>query len=166
MNTIDPSDFRNTSCNQGVSATVSGAAFGHRAYGPAEASIVGANLNKQLGPEYISQRQGPGGTKLNYLEGWKAVDLANEIFGRRGRFQRNPGLSITRLPGFNGWANSIMDTAIDYVRVHWSNYANWSQSLNVFPQVDQENGKWSTGISINLRVTLKDGTYHEVRACR
>lgn len=57
-----------------------------------------ATLSKQLGPEYISQRPGPGGTKLSYIEGWKAINLANEIFG------------------FDGWASSITSLTVDYVR--------------------------------------------------
>ncbi|KAI9017323.1 hypothetical protein BC832DRAFT_527575 [Gaertneriomyces semiglobifer] len=84
---------------------------------------MGANLRKQLGPEYISSRPGPGGGKVYYLEGWKSTQLANEIFG------------------FNGWSHSIVDITLDYV--------------------DKNEGKISLGISAVVRVTLKDGTYHE-----
>lgn len=56
-------------------------------------------LNQRLGPEYLSQRPGPGGgPKLTYIEGWKVVDLANEVFG------------------FNGWSTSVTSLDIDYVR--------------------------------------------------
>ena len=41
-------------------------------------------LNKKLGPEYLSTRQGGGGTKLTYIEGWRVINLANEIFGYNG----------------------------------------------------------------------------------
>ena len=55
-------------------------------------------LNQRLGPEYLSQRPGPGGgPKLKYIEGWKVVDLANEVFG------------------FNGWSTSVTSLDIDYV---------------------------------------------------
>ena len=48
-----------------------------------------AKLNQKLGPEYISQRPGPGGgPKLTCVEGWKGINLANEVFG------------------FNGWSSS------------------------------------------------------------
>ena len=44
-----------------------------------------AKLNKKLGPEFISQRPGPGGgPKLTYVEGWKIIGLANEVFGFNG----------------------------------------------------------------------------------
>jgi len=70
-----------------------------------------AKLNKKLGPEFISQRPGPGGQgKLTYAEGWKIINLANEVFG------------------FNGWSSSITSLAIDYVRTHktkQSAYDGW-----------------------------------------
>ncbi|KAF9010076.1 Rad52/22 family double-strand break repair protein-domain-containing protein [Cyathus striatus] len=55
-------------------------------------------LNQKLGPEYISQRPGPGGgPKLTYAEGWKIINLANEVFG------------------FNGWSSSIVSMTTDYI---------------------------------------------------
>jgi DNA repair and recombination protein RAD52 len=44
-----------------------------------------SKLNQKLGPEFISQRQGPGGgPKLTYAEGWKIINLANDVFGFNG----------------------------------------------------------------------------------
>ncbi|KAA8908126.1 hypothetical protein FN846DRAFT_889623 [Sphaerosporella brunnea] len=44
--------------------------------------------------------------------------------------------------GFNGWSSSITNMEVDFL--------------------DQgKDGKWSVGISVTVRVTLKDGTYHE-----
>ncbi len=57
-----------------------------------------AKLNQRLGPEYLSQRPGPGGgKKLTYIEGWKLVDLANEVFG------------------FNGWSTTIVRLDVDFL---------------------------------------------------
>lgn len=57
-----------------------------------------AKLNKKLGPEYISQRPGPGGgPKLTYAEGWKIINIANEVFG------------------FNGWSSQIVNMTTDYM---------------------------------------------------
>jgi DNA repair and recombination protein RAD52 len=72
-----------------------------------------AKLDKRLGPEYISQRPGPGGSgKLTYAEGWKIINLANEVFG------------------FNGWSSSITSLAIDYVRIeHRYERTRWSADL-------------------------------------
>jgi hypothetical protein len=44
-----------------------------------EETDISANLKKGLGPEYIANRQGPGGTKVSYLEGWKSLAIANEV---------------------------------------------------------------------------------------
>jgi Rad52/22 family double-strand break repair protein len=58
-----------------------------------------AKLNQKLGPEYISQRPGPGGgVKLTYAEGWKIINLANEVFG------------------FNGWSSQVVKLDTDFVR--------------------------------------------------
>ncbi|KAF8252828.1 Rad52/22 double-strand break repair protein [Wilcoxina mikolae CBS 423.85] len=44
--------------------------------------------------------------------------------------------------GFNGWSSSITNMEVDFL--------------------DQgKDGKWSIGVSVTVRVTLKDGTYHE-----
>ncbi|KAF7571976.1 hypothetical protein PtrM4_094760 [Pyrenophora tritici-repentis] len=89
-----------------------------------EIATLQSRLNKQLGPEYISQRPGNGGGKVAYLEGNKAIALANEVFG------------------FNGWSSSLGQVQIDYVD-------------------ELQNGKVNLGLSIVVRITLKDGTYHE-----
>ncbi|KAF2690754.1 hypothetical protein K458DRAFT_398746 [Lentithecium fluviatile CBS 122367] len=90
-----------------------------------EIATLQSRLNKQLGPEYISQRPGNGGGRVAYLEGNKAIALANEVFG------------------FNGWSSSLGQVQIDYV------------------DENTQNGKVSLGLSIVVRITLKDGTYHE-----
>lgn len=60
-----------------------------------------AKLDRKLGPEYVSQRPGPGGnTKLTYAEGWKIINLANEVFG------------------FNGWSSSVVSLTVDFVDEH------------------------------------------------
>lgn len=57
-----------------------------------------AKLNRKLGPEYISQRPGPGGgPKLTYAEGWKIINLANEVFG------------------FNGWSSNVVSLTTDFI---------------------------------------------------
>lgn len=64
-----------------------------------EIANLQAKLDRQLGPEYISDRPGAGGAKVQYLEAWKCINLANEIFG------------------FNGWSSSIQNIAVDYVHI-------------------------------------------------
>jgi DNA repair and recombination protein RAD52 len=93
-------------------------------YTAKEIAILQSRLEKQLGPEYISSRKGPGGQTVHYLGAEKIINLANEVFG------------------FNGWSTSIRDTTIDYVDI-------------------DKDGRVSMGLSIIMRVTLRDGTYHE-----
>ncbi|CAG8694132.1 5641_t:CDS:2, partial [Funneliformis mosseae] len=102
------------------------AIWGAASYTLEEFAAIQANLTKQLGPEYVSSRPGPGGGgKVIYLEGWKAMNLANDIFG------------------FNGWSSSIINITVDFV------------------DCNQETGRFSIGVAVTCRVTLKDGTYHE-----
>ena len=81
-------------------------------------------LAQKLGPEYISQRPGMGGSgKLSYIEGWKIIALANEVFG------------------YNGWSSSIVSLNVDFM--------------------DHHEGKWNVGVTAIVRVTLRDGVWHE-----
>lgn len=80
-------------------------------------------LGRQLGPEFISKRRGHGASSVQYLEGWKAINLANEIFGPMG------------------WCSELRGFQVDYI--------------------DGKEGSISLGLSCNVRVVLKDGTYHE-----
>lgn len=84
-----------------------------------------AKLNQKLGPEYISQRPGPGGGKLTYAEGWKIINLANEVFG------------------FNGWSSSVINLTTDFI------------------DYSEESKKFTVGVAAIVRVTLRDGTFHE-----
>ncbi|KAH9171390.1 Rad52/22 family double-strand break repair protein-domain-containing protein [Lactarius sanguifluus] len=94
--------------------------------GPSEASIIQAKLNRRLGPEYVSQRPSPGGgPKLTYIEGWKIIGLANEVFG------------------YNGWCSTVTRIDTDFI------------------DTDPESRRCSVGVTAIVKVTLKDGTYHE-----
>ncbi|CAL4062069.1 unnamed protein product, partial [Meganyctiphanes norvegica] len=65
-----------------------------------EQAAVQKVLRQKLGPSFISQRPGGGGQKIAYIEGWRVISLANEIFG------------------FNGWAHSVTNQTIDFVDHH------------------------------------------------
>ncbi|KAL0573639.1 DNA repair protein rad52 [Marasmius crinis-equi] len=85
-----------------------------------------AKLNQKLGPEYISSRPGPGGgPKLIYAEGWKVINLANEVFG------------------YNGWSSSVTSLTTDFI------------------DTNEETKRFNVGVSAIVRVTLRDGTFHE-----
>ena len=99
--------------------------------GPSEETAIKiatlqAKLNQKLGPEFISQRPGPGGgPKLTYAEGWKIINLANEVFG------------------FNGWSSSVVNITTDFV------------------DYNEESRRYNVGVTAIVRVTLRDGVYHE-----
>lgn len=97
--------------------------------GPSDASdvsVIQAKLNRRLGPEYVSQRPAPGGgPKLTYVEGWKIIGLANEVFG------------------YNGWCSAVTRIETDYI------------------DMDPESRRYSIGVTALVKITLRDGTYHE-----
>ncbi|KAK2813133.1 hypothetical protein FQN50_000810 [Emmonsiellopsis sp. PD_5] len=66
-------------------------------YTAQQIATLQSRLDKRLGPEYISSRQGPGGQRIHYLAAEKCINLANEVFG------------------FNGWSSSIQNIQIDFV---------------------------------------------------
>ncbi|KAI5462441.1 hypothetical protein BGZ63DRAFT_214337 [Mariannaea sp. PMI_226] len=88
-------------------------------------ATIASRLDKQLGPEYISARAGPGGTKVHYLTAEKCITLANEVFG------------------FNGWSSSIQNIQVD------------------FADENPQTQRVSIGLSVIVRITLRDGTFHE-----
>ncbi|KAL7799048.1 hypothetical protein V8C37DRAFT_145873 [Trichoderma ceciliae] len=90
-----------------------------------EIATISSRLDKQLGPEYISSRAGPGGSRVHYLTAEKVIGLANEVFG------------------FNGWSSSIQNIQVD------------------FADENPQSQRVSIGLSVIVRITLRDGTYHE-----
>ncbi|ELA41893.1 recombination protein rad52 [Vittaforma corneae ATCC 50505] len=57
---------------------------------------IAKQLDKSLGPEYLSVRAGFGSTQLTYVEGWMIISLANKIFG------------------FDGWSSEIKSMTEEY----------------------------------------------------
>ncbi len=88
-------------------------------------AALNVKLNRKLGPESIFQRPGlRGSQKLTYTEGWKIINLANEVLG------------------FNGWSSNVVNLTTDYVD-------------------RTENRRYSVGVTAVVRVTLREGAYHE-----
>ncbi|SMN17835.1 similar to Saccharomyces cerevisiae YML032C RAD52 Protein that stimulates strand exchange by facilitating Rad51p binding to single-stranded DNA [Maudiozyma saulgeensis] len=54
-------------------------------------------LQKKLGPEFVSKRIGFGKNKIAYVEGWKVINLANQIFG------------------YNGWSTDVKSVTVDFL---------------------------------------------------
>jgi len=71
--------------------------FGRDQYSSEEQGAIQKALQARLGPNFISKRPVGGGQHAAYLEGHRAVSLANEIFG------------------YNGWSHSVTQQTIDFV---------------------------------------------------
>ena len=71
-------------------------------FSEAEAFETQERLDTKLDASHLSYRPAAQGT-VAYLEGWKAINLANEVFG------------------FNGWSSEILNFTIDFVslKAHW-----------------------------------------------
>jgi DNA recombination protein Rad52 len=72
--------------------------FGKQEFCPEEREAIRQLLHQKLGKEHLATRPGAGGTSFTYVESWKVIELANQIFG------------------FNGWSSSVVDITPDYVR--------------------------------------------------
>lgn len=70
--------------------------FGTEAFSSEEFVQINKKLDEVLHDD-ISYRQGTGGVRLAYVEGWKLIKLANDIFG------------------FNGWSTSILSICTEFV---------------------------------------------------
>ncbi|KAJ3356753.1 DNA repair protein rad52 [Allomyces javanicus] len=71
--------------------------FGANPFTLDEKIKIAHDLSRKLPPDCISSRSGGAAGRVTYLEGWKAIELANEIFG------------------FNGWATQVLDQHIDFM---------------------------------------------------
>eukprot|EP00088_Acartia_fossae_P039457 TRINITY_DN4106_c0_g1_i13.p1 TRINITY_DN4106_c0_g1~~TRINITY_DN4106_c0_g1_i13.p1 ORF type:complete len:451 (-),score=112.91 TRINITY_DN4106_c0_g1_i13:825-2177(-) len=71
--------------------------FGNTDFTSEEQVAINKALQLRLGPNFVSQRPAAGGQKVHYIEGWRSVSLANQIFG------------------YNGWSHSIISQNIDFV---------------------------------------------------
>jgi len=97
--------------------------FGNEEFSSEEKVTIRRLLEQKLSNEHLATRPGANGMKFTYVESWKAIELANSIFG------------------FNGWSSSIVDITPDFM--------------------EEVGGKFRVGVTAVVRVSLKDGTFHE-----
>eukprot|EP01125_Pyxidicula_operculata_P013246 TRINITY_DN4380_c0_g1_i2.p1 TRINITY_DN4380_c0_g1~~TRINITY_DN4380_c0_g1_i2.p1 ORF type:complete len:298 (-),score=69.88 TRINITY_DN4380_c0_g1_i2:50-943(-) len=71
--------------------------YGTRPFESEEKKTIQRLLEHKLGNEHLAVRPGAGGTKVAYVESWKAIELANSIFG------------------FDGWSSQIVDITPDFI---------------------------------------------------
>eukprot|EP00727_Mastigamoeba_balamuthi_P009887 m51a1_g5520 putative dna repair and recombination protein (213) ;mRNA; f:417297-418452 len=73
-----------------------GTLFGNQDFAD-DTSAVRRLLEQKIPAEHLSTRVGAGRARFTYVESWKAIEIANGIFG------------------FDGWSCSIVDITPDYV---------------------------------------------------
>eukprot|EP01133_Synstelium_polycarpum_P006104 gene6104-7071_t len=71
--------------------------FGSQPYSESEYARISAELHENTRESDISVRPGPGNTRLSYIESWRAIEIANRIFG------------------FNGWSSQIIELQTDFI---------------------------------------------------
>ncbi|ORX39675.1 hypothetical protein BD324DRAFT_614563 [Kockovaella imperatae] len=106
----------------GMSSQVSGMG-GFTKWSEERVAALQVRLARKLGPEYVTQRPGPsGGPKLSYIEGWKVINLANEVFG------------------FNGWSSTISSLTTDFIDVNKEGRA--SVNVTAIVRITLADGCW------------------------
>lgn len=86
---------------------------------------IQTKLDKKLGPEYISKRVGFGSSRVAYIEGWRAINLANQIFG------------------YNGWSTEVKSVIIDFLD---ERQGKFSIGCTAIVRVSLENGTFREDI--------------------
>lgn len=86
---------------------------------------IQAKLDKKLGPEYISKRVGFGSSRVAYIEGWRAINLANQIFG------------------YNGWSTEVKSVTVDFLDERQMKY---SIGCTAIVRVTLQNGTYREDI--------------------
>eukprot|EP01103_Thecamoeba_quadrilineata_P004299 TRINITY_DN1400_c0_g1_i1.p1 TRINITY_DN1400_c0_g1~~TRINITY_DN1400_c0_g1_i1.p1 ORF type:complete len:268 (+),score=44.88 TRINITY_DN1400_c0_g1_i1:2-805(+) len=71
--------------------------YGNKEFTPEERENVKSLLQRKLAKEHLATRPGAGGVVFTYVESYKAIEIANAIFG------------------FNGWSSSVVDINTDFI---------------------------------------------------
>eukprot|EP00092_Neocalanus_flemingeri_P032306 GFUD01035124.1.p1 GENE.GFUD01035124.1~~GFUD01035124.1.p1 ORF type:complete len:400 (+),score=131.35 GFUD01035124.1:43-1242(+) len=103
--------------------------FGSEQFSCEEQAAVQKALHQRLGPNFISKRPAGGGQNVVYLEGWRAISLANEIFG------------------FNGWSHSVSQQTIDFVD---HNQGKFYVGVSAFVRVQLKDGVFHEDIGYGV----------------
>eukprot|EP00941_MAST-03F_sp_MAST-3F-sp1_P004029 g4029.t1 len=94
--------------------------FGAVGFSDKEQHRIGEILSRQLGSDIVAQRRGAGGSRVHYLEGHRAIDLANQTFG------------------FCGWGSSIIELQTDFC--DQLKKGKWSAGVTAIVRVELKDG--------------------------
>lgn len=102
-------------------------------FSPEEQESINKKLN-DVEQDDICFRSGVGGAKLAYMEGWKVIKIANDIFG------------------FNGWSTCILNVSIDYLD---SEYGKINAGVSCVVRVFLRDGTFHDDIGFGIAENYK-----------
>jgi DNA repair and recombination protein RAD52 len=111
--------------------------FGRSEFNGEERETIRALLEQKLGKEHLSERPGAGGTKYTYVESWKAIQLANQIFG------------------FNGWSSSVVDVTPDFIE---ENPGKFTVGVTAVVRVMLKDGTYHEDVGYGCAENPRKGT--------
>ena len=65
-------------------------AFMAKGFSDEERAVIQNLSERPLGADHLAVRAGAAGNKFTYVESWKAIELANAIFGFDGWYENAP----------------------------------------------------------------------------
>ena len=101
-----------------------GTIFGNNPWSKDEMAKIENALHQGLDMEDVAKRRGPGGTTLTYIEGWKAFEMANSIFG------------------VDGWSCQIKSLSLDYAPEYSKSKDRWTVSATALVTIKLKNGSY------------------------
>ena len=101
-----------------------GTIFGNNPWSKDEMTKIENALHQGLDMEDVAKRRGPGGTTLTYIEGWKAFEMANSIFG------------------VDGWSCQIKSLSLDYAPEYSKSKDRWTVSATALVTIKLKNGSY------------------------
>lgn len=101
--------------------------------------VIRRILERKMQPEHLSTRVGAGRTTFTYVESWKAIELANGIFG------------------FDGWSSSITDMILDFIEPVCGG-ARFKCGVTAIVRVTLKNGSFHEDVGFGIGENKCKGT--------
>lgn len=101
--------------------------------------VIRRILERKMQPEHLSTRVGAGRTTFTYIESWKAIELANGIFG------------------FDGWSSSITDMILDFIEPVCGG-ARFKCGVTAIVRVTLKNGSFHEDVGFGIGENKCKGT--------
>ncbi|PRP83753.1 hypothetical protein PROFUN_09085 [Planoprotostelium fungivorum] len=110
--------------------------FGELEYTNEEKSAIGNILEQKLGANEVAFRTGAGSQSVGYLEAWRAIELANEIFG------------------YDGWSSSVINLSQDFLEGEGQRF---SCGISAVVRVQLKDGSFHEDVGYGTADNMKKG---------